>query len=107
MASSQVEAALEKAVGKLEGLLSDGSKLTVTTKYIVVGEVAGAEQPSATTIISLDGDWEATVPVMKDANGNLVKHEFLYDCHRDNVTAASEYRSKVIGALVEALGKVV
>lgn len=108
MANADIEGAVRTAAQKLEKLLGDAAKLTVTTNYVVVGAdpaAAGANQPAlaAKTEIALDGDWTAAMPVQQGEGGRLEREDFLFDFHQENVRAATEYRARIIGTLIEAL----
>jgi hypothetical protein len=106
MASVDVENALKAAAQKLTALLTDAAELTVTTNYIVVGQNGNPER-SASTTFQVDGDVTVAVPVTKDGKGELVAQDFLFKIHQENVKVATEYRARIVAALVEALGKVV
>jgi hypothetical protein len=107
MANGEIENAVRRAAQTLERLLTDATKLTVTTNYTVVGAegTPGVGQPvlAATTQISLDGDWSADVPVRVEEGGRLAREEFLFEFHQENVRAATEYRAKIVATLIEAL----
>ena len=112
MANADIEGAVRTAAKKLENLLGDASKLTVTTNYVIVGTdpaAPGANQPAlgAKTEIALDGDWTAAMPVQQAEGGGLEREDFLFEFHQENVKAATEYRAKIIGTLIEALRSVV
>jgi hypothetical protein len=107
MANEEIENAVRNAAQTLERLLTDAATLTVTTNYSIVGIDAGAqpgqEVGAAKTVIHLDGDWEAAVPVRIVEGGRLEREAFLFDFHQENVRAATDYRAKIIGVLIDAL----
>jgi hypothetical protein len=106
MANEEIGNAVRKAAQTLERLLEDAATLTVTTNYTIVGaDVAQGGQAvgAAKTVVHLDGDWQADVPVRVVEGGRLEREEFLLDFHQENVRAATEYRAKIVGVLIEAL----
>ncbi len=111
MANDEIAQAVRRAAQTLDRLLNDATTLTVTTNYTIVGgdAAAGANQTvgAAKTVIGLDGDWQADVPVRVAEGSRLEREDFLFDFHQENVKAATEYRAKIVGVLIEALRTVV
>ena len=59
--------------------------------------------PAAQTIIELDGDTKTIVPMRRSDTGGLVLDDALFDFHQSNVTAAIEYRARILNALLSAI----
>lgn len=79
--------------------------MELTASYVVVGSSAGTATPlpAAKTIIRLDGDCEATVPMREGPGGILEVDSRLFEIHQANVATATEYRARVLGALIGLL----
>jgi hypothetical protein len=71
--------------------------LTVETKTI--NAAGGTETVIARSVLRIDGDSEALLPV--DDAGNV--RTDLLELHRQNVVTAMSYRSQIVSALLMAL----
>lgn len=83
--------------------------MTVITQFIPVGTTGEldftAAKPIAKTILRLDGDTEVILPMRETGpeSGRLEIDATLLDLHERNVAAATEYRARILNALVQAL----
>lgn len=101
--ANDVENALKAVATKVGAYVENVATLTVETKYIQVGAASDAPQAAAKTLIRLDGDSETTVPVQAGSAGQLEVDAALFEIHQRNVSAAIEYRARMLSALLEAL----
>jgi hypothetical protein len=60
-------------------------------------------RPAGRTVIKLDADSEAIVPLQETEAGVLVVDRDLLEVHHRNVAAAIEYRARLLDALLNAL----
>jgi hypothetical protein len=105
--ANDVENALKAVAIKIAGYVDNVATLSVETKYVQVSTAAGgAPQTAAKTVIKLDGDSETIVPLQAAAAGQLSVDTELFDIHQRNVSAAVDYRAKMLAALLEALRSV-
>jgi hypothetical protein len=126
----QVQGTMRQAAQRIADYVADAAEMRVETRYISVdpGEIAGlpagapadaatvdrsnggpavaGSHRAAMTVIKLDGDCLFEVPVRK-VEGTPDRLEFdqaLLDLHERNVAAATEYRARILNALIGALG---
>jgi hypothetical protein len=100
--ASELENALKNVATQISGYVKDVATLSVATEYVLIG--AGDEaHPIAKTVIKLDGDSATTVPMRQAGTGQLEVDTALFDIHQRNVTAAIEYRARMMAALLDAL----
>ncbi len=90
--------ALKKAGEELAKQISDASELTVETKWVMANENGDVDwntaKPVARTIIMLDGDSELIIPMTKEGEALVVRHDLLA-LHEANVANARAYREKL------------
>ena len=107
--ANEVADALRTAAEKVAQYIQDAGTLQVSTGYVQVGakvdgdlqfDVAG---PVASTVIKLDGDCKAVVPMRVAGNGTLELDTALLELHQRNVDTAIEYRARMLQALLGAL----
>jgi hypothetical protein len=105
--ANDLETAIKTAADKIGELISNASSLTVTTLYVEIGVDGGADfttaKPVARTQINFDGDNQTVLPLQKGADGILSVDTALFEQHQRNVTAATEYRSHVLNAVLSIL----
>jgi hypothetical protein len=102
--ASEFETTLKNIAQKVTQYVEDAAVLSVETKSVEVGantNFADAK-PVARTIIKLDGDCEAVVPIRSAAEGQTVDTA-LFEVHERNVAVAIEYRAKLLSAMLGAL----
>lgn len=105
--ANDIENSIKQAAEKIVQYVNDAATLTVETKYVPVGTDGGPAsfdqaKPAARTIIKIDGDSEAIIP-LQQTDGGLVVDTALFDVHERNVNAAIVYRTKLLNALLDAL----
>jgi hypothetical protein len=102
--ANELDTALKNVAAQIAKYVQDAAELNVETKSVEVGANTDFSQarPVARTVIKLDGDCEAVVPVAAGAAGQGVDTA-LFDVHQRNVTVAIEYRARLLNALVGAL----
>ncbi len=108
--AGELDSSLRDAAAKIVGYIERAAELAVETRYVQVrGDGAAASldfdaaRPAARTVISLDGDCRAVVPLRETAAGALAIDADLLELHQRNVTAAIEYRARILSALLDAL----
>jgi len=102
MAATEVKEALRAAADTISKYVRDVAELRVETKTV---EVGSGQEPvlAAQTIIKLDGDNSTSVPTTKSPTGKLEIDTVLYDLHMQNVHAAIEYRTRLVGSMLRIL----
>jgi hypothetical protein len=106
MATSSIERTINDVVQKIAEALKDTTEITVKTSYVEVDANPVTPQDAklvAQTTISLDGDYDAIVPMRKNAAGVLEIDQALFDLHLENVRSAREYRDGLIQALLSVV----
>lgn len=104
---ADIQTMLKETVEEVKGYVADAATLTVETRW--VGIEAGATpnfdtaKPVARTIIKLDGDCAAIVPVRQGSTGNLEIDAELFELHQQSVNTAIEYRARMLNIMLGAL----
>jgi hypothetical protein len=105
--ANELENSIKNALAKVAKYIEDAATMTVQTQYTRIdqGENVNFDQakPAALTIIKLDGDCRAVIPMQEGANGQLEIDAALLSAHRDNVTTAIEYRARILSSLLSGL----
>jgi hypothetical protein len=107
--ANEVEQAVRAVANKIAQYIADAGTMTVTTQYVLTqpsGDIDFATaKPVARTTVRLDGDSEAIVPLreVEGVTNRLEVNTELMELHERNVAAATEYRARVLQALIEAL----
>ncbi|MBN2392954.1 MAG: hypothetical protein JXR84_19645 [Anaerolineae bacterium] len=101
---------LGEAAEKIIQYVTDIATMTVETKYVEVDADGVTDldrtRPIALTTIKLEGDSETIIPVRKQESGGFVADAALLDLHQRNVSAAIEYRTRMLEALLKGLRNV-
>ena len=105
--ASDIENAIKQTADKIAKYVEDAATLTVETKFVPISASGGPANfdqavPAARTIIKIDGDSEAVVP-MQQTDAGLVVDNALFDLHERNVNAAIVYRTKLLTSFLDAL----
>jgi hypothetical protein len=100
--ATDFESSLRTAAEKVVKYLDDVTTLRVETLYNVVGEEGGPKR-AALTEIKLDADSKLEIPLERDADNRLVIDRDLLDIHERSVAAATEYRARILGAVIGLL----
>lgn len=105
--ATSLENSVRNAAAKLADALEKTSELTIETMYVAVGADGTVDfaqaKPIARTVIKLDGDYQAIIPMRATATGALEQDEALLQLHQEHVKAAIENRDKVLHALLSIL----
>ena len=107
--AGELETALRTAASKIAAYVEDAATMTVITEFVSVGAAGELDfstaKPVAKTILSLDGDTQIILPMRETepGSGRLEIDATLIDLHERNVAAATEYRARILNALVQAL----
>lgn len=104
---NEFDTALRNAAASVAKYVKDAAMMQVETQYVEVGKDGTADfaaaKPAARTIIRLDGDSEAVVPMRQNEAGVLEVDGSLFALHQENVTTAIEYRARILNALVSTI----
>jgi hypothetical protein len=91
-------AALRKAGEELARQISDASELQVETNWVIADDNGAVDwstaRPVARTILKLDGDSELIIPMQKERDALVIRHDLLA-FHEANVASARAYREKL------------
>lgn len=102
--ANELNNAFKVAAEKIVKYVDQMATLTVETRYVEVGEAAAdfaASKPVACTVIRLDGDCTATLPMRRREAGTLEVDASLFEMHERNVAAAVDYRARMMDALLQ------
>ena len=104
---NEYEVALRNAAASVAKYIQDAATMLVETKYVELGE-NGAQsfdsaKPVARTVIKLDGDSEAVLPMRQNESGALEVDLTLFELHQQNVATAIDYRTHILNALLTTL----
>lgn len=99
------EVSVKNTAQKLADALQDAATLTVKTEYVEAAAAGGAQSTPIllTTEIHLDADSLNSVPVTRVEGVGLQVSQDLYQIHASNVQAATDYRLRILQALLEAV----
>jgi hypothetical protein len=97
--ASDLESALKNVAQKITEYVKDAATLTVETRYVQIGDGEAVAQ----TVLKLDGDSFAAVPVRLTESSRLEVDSALFDLHQKNVEAAIAYRERILNALAGVL----
>ena len=93
--------AMKNTAHQIAKFVQDAATLTVETKYVEVGATSLDDaKPVARTIVKLDGDSEAVLPMKKNEAGVMEVDAAVFELHQQNVQMAIDYRAKILNALI-------
>lgn len=104
--ANEMSNALKTAAEKIVSYVNNVSTMTVETRFVELNSGAAdfsTAQPAACTVIRLDGDCSAVLPMRRTESGTLEVDTSLVEMHQRNVQTAIEYRQKMMQALLEAI----
>lgn len=105
--ASNLDDSIREAAAKVRQYIEDAAVMQVSTYYVLTGteEIAKleGERPGAFTEVKLDGDTRIVVPMRKGRDGTMELDEALFTVHERNVQSATDYRARVLGALIGLL----
>jgi len=104
--ANEMNTALKAAADKIASYIGNMATLTVETRFVDVGDGPAdfaAAQPAACTVIRMDGDCSAVLPMRRNTAGVLEVDVVLFELHERNVTAAVDYRDKMMTALLSTI----
>jgi len=95
--------ALKSAAEKIAKYVEDVAEMAVETHYVELGAASFDQAKlAARTIVKLDGDSQTVVPMQK-GESKLEVDMAVFEVHQQNVAAATEYRTKMMNALLSVL----
>lgn len=107
--ANEIENALKNAASRVAKYVNDAAVMQVETNYVLVdkeGAVSFDEaKPIARTVIKLDGDSQSTIPMRLNEVGVLEVDAALFDIHKQNVATTTDYRERILKALLSTLIK--
>ena len=105
--ATELENSIRNAAAKIAQYVEDVTTMTVQTAYVQIGAGSDVDfshaKPVARTIIKLDGDSEVIVPMRQTEAGGFEVDAGLLDLHERHVTAAIEYRARILNTLLTVL----
>jgi hypothetical protein len=106
--ANELNAALKNAAERIVKYVDNVATMTVQTRFVEVGGNGAADfkaaAPAAETVIRLDGDCSAVLPMRRRADTNeLEVDSSMFELHQRNVETAIEYRTKMMEALLQTL----
>jgi hypothetical protein len=105
--ADEVENAIKQTANKIVEYVKDAATLSVETKFVTIASDGGpadfgGAKPAARTVIKLDGDCEAIIPMQATETGLAVDRS-LFELHERSLNAAIEYRTKLLNSLLSTL----
>jgi hypothetical protein len=108
--ANDLENSIRSAAEKVAAYVDNIATMTVETKYVKVDDKGDIDfsqaKPVARTVIRIDGDSEAILPLRSSEAGALAVDADLLDLHGQNVSTAIDYRAKLLNALIGMLKSV-
>lgn len=104
---TELENSLRTAAERVADYVQKAASMEVKTFYVLTSASSNpdmeAERPGAYTLVQFDGDSKTVVPMRETRDGGMELDETLFTIHERNVTAATEYRARVLNALIGLL----
>jgi hypothetical protein len=105
--ANNLDDSIREAAAKVRQYVEDAAVMQVRTFYVLTGteelSSLNAERPGAFTEVKLDGDTKVVVPMRKGRDDTMELDEALFTIHERNVQSATDYRARVLGALIGLL----
>jgi hypothetical protein len=105
--ASNLDDSMREAAAQVRKYVEDAAVMQVRTYYVLTGteelSKLDGERPGAYTEVKLDGDSKVVVPMRKGRDDTMELDEALFSIHERNVQAATEYRARVLSALIGLL----
>jgi hypothetical protein len=105
--ANDLENSIRSAAEKIAAYVDNIATMTVETKYVKIDDKGDTDfsqaKPVARTVIRIDGDSEAVLPVRAGEDGALAVDADLLDLHQQNVLTAIDYRAQLLNALIGML----
>lgn len=102
MAGGEVKDAVRSAAETVSRYVKDVATLTVETRTTEAGLGSDAAL-AARTVIKIDGDNSSVVPGHRNEEGSFEGNSTLYELHMQNVSAAIDYRARMLDAMLTLL----
>mgnify|MGYP000095740984 CR=1 FL=1 len=105
--ASNLDDSIREAAAQVRKYIEDAAVMQVRTFYVLTGaedvSKLDVERPGAFTEVKLDGDSKVVVPMRKGRDETMELDEALFNIHERNVQTATEYRARVLNALIGLL----
>lgn len=105
--ANDLENSIRSAAEKIAAYVDNIATMTVETKYVKIDAKGDTDftqaKPIARTVLRIDGDSEAILPVRVGEGGALAVDADLLDLHQQNVVTAIDYRAQLLDALIGML----
>jgi hypothetical protein len=105
--ASNLDDSIREAAAQVRKYVEDAAVMQVRTFYVLTGaedvSKLDAERPGAFTEVKLDGDSKVVVPMRKGRDDSMELDEALFSIHERNVQTATDYRARVLNALIGLL----
>ncbi|MFZ5879209.1 MAG: hypothetical protein ACOY0R_07555 [Chloroflexota bacterium] len=101
--NSELREAIKTSANRIAEYVKDAAQMVVETSYVELGAASfdGAKL-AARTEINLDGDSRNVIP-MQPGETKLEVDMAVFEVHQQNVSAAIEYRARMMDALLGLL----
>ena len=101
--ASELREAIKTSAERIAKYVEDVAEMSVETLYVELGAASFDDAKlAARTIVKLDGDSQTVVPMQK-GESKLEVDTVIFEVHQQNVSAAIEYRSKMMNSLLSVL----
>jgi hypothetical protein len=105
--ATDLETSVRNAAAQIARYVEDIAEMKVETWSVQVEAASAANfdqaKPAAQTIIKLDGDSKAVIPLRMGQGGALEVDLALLEIHERAVATTIEYRSKILATLIGLL----
>ncbi len=105
--ATDFENSIRTAAEKVASYIDDIATLTVATSYVKLGPNGDVDftqaKPIAKTVVKIDGDCEAVLPMRASDTGALTVDLDLLELHQRNVDTAIDYRARLLDSLIGML----
>ncbi len=105
--ATDLETSIRSAAEKAAAYVDNIATMSVETSYVKIGADGDVDfaqaKPLARTVVKLDGDSQAILPVRVSETGALAVDTDLLELHQRNVSTAIEYRARILDALTGML----
>lgn len=101
--ASELREALKTSAERIAKYVEDVAEMAVETHYVELGAASFDEAKlAARTIVKLDGDSQTVIPMQK-GESKLEVDMAVFEVHQQNVSAAIEYRTRMMDSLLSIL----
>jgi hypothetical protein len=101
--ANELREAIKTSANRIAEYVKDVSQMVVETSYVELGATSFENAKlAARTEVNLDGDSKNIIP-MQQGESKLEVDMAVFEVHQQNVSAAIEYRTKMMNSLLSLL----